>query len=88
MPTAAKVLAKKAPNEKLKEVNISVLHVVLEEHCKQTPERPLVDVLVWFNGVLQDMHDQQNGRWIVFTKNGAMSSGLGIGSRFLADSLL
>jgi hypothetical protein len=78
LPTAARVLAKKAPNENRKEVNISVLHVVLEEHCKQTPERPLADVLVWFNGVLQGMYDPQDGRWIVFTENGDKSAGLGI----------
>ena len=78
LPTAAKVLAKKAPNQNLKEVDISVLHVVLEEHCKQRPERPLANVLLWFNGVLQDMYNQQNDRWIVFTENGDKSADLGI----------
>ena len=77
LPATARILAKKAPNENRKEVNISVLHIVLEDQCNQTPERPLAGVLAWFNGILRDIYDQNDGHWIVFTENGEISNDLG-----------
>lgn len=75
LPAAARVLAKKAPEGHTDEIHISVLHVILEEKCKQTPERPLANVLSWFNSILEEEYYQQGDGWLVFTEDGNMPFG-------------
>jgi len=75
LPAAARVLAKKAPVGHTDEIHISVLHIVLEEKCKETPEHPLANVLSWFNSILEVDYFQQGNGWIVFTEDGDMPFG-------------